>query len=171
VVVNSGFYQYAFARNSRNDLIYYVRYPSPGSDSGTWWPGSAAVWNAGNLTQKFGVAFQITGDLHAVADSNSWGIHVFGRNANNELIHYYWNHDTQDTDWHAENLTIAWPHVGLFFNIIDGLTVTNGPDGNSLHAFGRNADHELVHYYRLGQAAWRADILTFYSGIGSAFLM
>jgi hypothetical protein len=76
--VNSGLLQYVFARNANDELIYYQRFSTD------------RAWGAGNATRGLDHnLWQIAGELHAVADANSWGVHVFWRNANNELIHYW----------------------------------------------------------------------------------
>jgi hypothetical protein len=124
---------------------------------------------AGNATRELGLdhnVFQIAGDLHALADANDAGVRLFWRNANNELIHSYFNPVGFS---YVENVTAGWPHVGSTFNIVDGLTAVLGPDGNSQHVFGKNANGELIHYYLQG-GRWTAEDLTLYQYAGPAYI-
>jgi hypothetical protein len=156
--VNKGVLQFVFARNANNELIYYQTYPLAALPV-------VKAWFAGNATRELGLdqhVFQIAGDLHALADTNDAGVHLVWRNANNELIHYYFN---PSGFRYAENVTVGWPHVGSTFNIVDGLTAVLGPDGNSQHVFGKNANGELIHYYLQG-GRWTAEDLTLYQFAG-----
>jgi hypothetical protein len=159
--VNNGLLQYVFARNANNELIYYQRFTNN------------LAWRAGNATRGLDHnVFGIAGDLHAVADANSWGVHVYWRNARNELIHYWMSLGKPYDDFppsYADNVTAGWPHVGSTFNIVDGLTTVIGPDGDSHHVFGKNANGELVHYYRNASGVWRAEDLTYYPYTGPAY--
>jgi hypothetical protein len=98
--------------------------------------------------------------------------HSFGRNADDDLIHYYWY---PAAGWQAENLTQR-PNIGNDFRIQrpHGLKVINGPTYDAgapvQHVFGRNSSGHLIHYYWIKSLGWAAENLTTgYSNIGTAY--
>jgi hypothetical protein len=158
--------QHAFGRNEAGELIHYYWSRHPG-------------WVAENLTQypSIGPAFQIASeprvsDLYIYdryGDVTTAALHVFGRNAAGELIHYYWS---EQAGWEgAENLT-QYPNIGPAFQIASEPSIINRDTLGlqpSQHAFGRNAPGELIHYYWSSQPGWAAENLTDYPNIGPAF--
>jgi hypothetical protein len=152
--------QHVFARNGVGDLIHY------------WWWAQEG-WQAENLTTGYpniGTRYRIVSNpvvtnLH-VGDVPTQ--HAFARNANGELIHYYWS---AQQGWQAENLTTGYANIGNRYLIAGDPTVIHLRTGEtpSQHAFARNAESELIHYSWSAQQGWKAENLTRYSNIGSAY--
>lgn len=150
--------QHAFARNVVGALIHY------------WWSAQAG-WEAEDLTQyaNIGNGFRIAGNPVVinlrVGDTPTQ--HAFGRNGSNELIHYWWN---AQEGWQAESL-IRYANIGNAFRIASGPVVVNFASGDAptQHAFARNGDSELIHYWWRALEGWRAENLTRYANIGTAF--
>src|SRR5262249_8474988 len=98
--------QHVFARNALGNLIHYYWSPSPG-------------WQAENLTSRsnIGTAYRITTGLKVINgptyDNGVLVQHVFGRNSNGDLIHYYW---IISQSWAAENIT-GYSNIGPGFRI------------------------------------------------------
>jgi hypothetical protein len=150
----------SFGRNADGDLIHYW-----------WWMEEG--WKAENLTQysNVGEAYRIASDPVVMnlwnQDTLELSQHVFGRNAANELIHYWWG----DRDsWQAENLT-RYPNIGNSHRIALPPVVTAHGSGDTLtqHAFALNASGELIHYWWWAQGGWQAENLTRYANIGAAY--
>jgi hypothetical protein len=150
--------QHAFARNGNGELIHYYWSPQPG-------------WAAENLTQyaNIGAAFRIAGDPEVVnlQSGNVPTQHVFARNANGELVHYYWS---PQPGWAAENLT-QYANIGAAFRIAGDPQLVNLQSGDvpSQHAFARNGNGDIIHYYWSPQPGWAAENLTQYPNIGASF--
>ena len=94
--------RHAFARDSGNNLIMYLESLT---DPDSWQPE--------NLSARFPTRFTsgrlgIAGTPRPVGDWNPVRGDVFGRNADGELVHYWW----LGGEWHAENLTTG-PHAAL----------------------------------------------------------
>jgi hypothetical protein len=151
-------FQHVFGRNAAGELIHYYWSPQPS-------------WAAENLTQRptIGAAHQIASDPAVVyyQDGGIPYVHVFGRNAAGELIHYYWS---PQPGWAAENLTQR-PTIGAAFQTASDPAVVYYQDGGIpyVHVFGRNAAGELIHYYWSPQPGWAAENLTQRPTIGAAF--
>jgi hypothetical protein len=135
---------------------------------GFYW-SPQGVWAAADITQATVEAYCIASD--PVVDSFLSGPtptqHVFGRNANGDLIHYYWS---SQPGWGAENLT-QYQKIGAAFRIASDPVVDSflsGPTPTQ-HVFGRNANGDLIHYYWSPQPDWGAENLTLYQKIGAAF--
>jgi predicted acylesterase/phospholipase RssA len=150
--------EHVFGRNAAGDLIQYYWSPQPS-------------WAAENLTQRanIGNAYRIAGD--PAADSFLSGDtpteHVFGRNADGDLIHYYWS---PRPSWAAENLTQR-ATIGNAYRIAGAPVAVSFLNGNvpEEHVFGRNAAGNLIHYYWTPQASWAAENLTQRAATGAAF--
>jgi hypothetical protein len=150
--------QHVFAHNADSELIHYYWSPQPG-------------WAAENLTQyqRIGAAYRIVSDPKVIslqAGNIPAAQHVFARNANGELIHYYWS---PELGWAAENLT-QYQRTGAAYQIAGYPEVINLQVGALLmqHVFARNANGELIHYYWSPQLGWAAENLTQYQRIGAA---
>ncbi len=136
-------------------------------------------WATEDLSQRLedegdlgGAEIRIAGDPVAInGDSaHNYGVrsqHVFATNVDGHLAHYYW---TNVDSWAAENLT---DRTGAGSDgEIDGVPmVINGPiRGNggvrSMHVFGRNQTHDLVHYWWINYAGWQFENLTAKFGNG-----
>jgi hypothetical protein len=150
--------EHVFGRNAAGDLIQYYWSPQPS-------------WAAENLTQRatIGNAYRIAGD--PAADSFLSGDtpteHVFGRNADGDLIHYCW---APQPSWSAENLTQR-ATIGNAYRIAGAPVAVSFVNGNvpEEHVFGRSAAGDLIHYYWTPQASWAAENLTQRAATGAAF--
>ena len=152
--------QHVFARNTAGDLIHY------------WWWAQQG-WRAENLTTEYptiSTGYRILGDpvvtnLHIGEVPTQ---HAFARNANGELVHYYWS---AQQGWQAENLTTGYPSIGDRYRIASDPAVIRLRAGETptQHAFARNANSELIHYYWSAQQGWQAENLTRHSSVGSAY--
>ena len=134
---------HVFGRNAAGELIHYYWSPKPG-------------WAVENLTARanIGTAFQFASDP-VVAQRLPDELHVFGRSAAGELIHYHWS---SGPGWAAENLT-ARANIGNAFQFArDPVVALRLPD--ELHVFGHNAVGELIHYYWSPEPGWSAQNLT-----------
>src|SRR5262249_5101271 len=138
--------------------IHYYWSPQPG-------------WAAENLTQyqNIGTTFRIANDP-VVINLQSGDIptqHAFARNGNGDLIHYYWS---PEPGWAAENLT-QYQNIGIHQRIASDTAVVNLASGHipTQHAFARNGNGDLIHYYWSSQPSWAAENLTQYQNIGTAF--
>ena len=141
--------QHVFARNISTELVHYYWSPQPG-------------WQAENLAQycSIGQEFRFVDNLVVLNGPSTEAQHAFARNADNELLHYYWS---PQPGWQAENLTRR-DNIGSRFRFVADLAVVNlvvsGQGYTAQNAFGRNADGELVHYYWSPEPSWQAENLT-----------
>lgn len=162
--------QHVFGRNSSGHLIHYYWFKQGG-------------WAAENLTTgraNIGTAYRIFGEPEVInlQSGNIPMQHVFARNSDGDLIHYYWS---PGDSWQAENLTEQLlKHLDTNdrtpYRLQHGLKVINGPtyslDAPVQHVFGRNSKGELIHYYWFKQGGWKVENLTRdRSNIGDDFLM
>src|SRR6516162_5113992 len=150
--------QHVFGRNADGDLIHYYWSPAPS-------------WAAEDLTSRatIGTAFRLASDP-VVVNLQSGGVptqHVFGRNADGDLIHYYWS---PAPSWAAEDLT-SRATIGTAFRLASDPGVSNLQSGDvpTQHVFGRNAGGDLIHYYWSPAPSWAAENLTTRATIGTAF--
>ena len=149
---------HVFGLDALGELVHYY-----------WSPEYS--WDAGNLTSTIGASsqFRLSGDPAAINlwDSNTPTQHVFGRNSEGDLVHYYWS---PQASWAAENLT-ARSGIGEASRLVgDPIAVNLDLDNTpTQHVFGRASEGDLVHYYWSPQASWAAENLTARSGIGEAF--
>ena len=79
---------------------------------------------------------------------------AFARRAG-DLIHYWW---WTQGGWQAENLT-QYANVGTARRIASDPVVIDLRSGESptQHAFARNSDGELIHYWWSAEWGWRAE--------------
>ncbi len=136
--------RHAFARDSGNNLIMYLESLT---DPDSWQPE--------NLSARFPTRFTserlgIAGTPRPVGDWNPVRGDVFGRNADGELVHYWW----LGGEWHAENLTTgphaALPRPPLTANPIfsgDPEAVVSHQDGYLRHDVFARTGGQLVHYW------------------------
>jgi hypothetical protein len=145
--------QHVFASNVAGELIHYYWSPQPS-------------WAAENLTQD--PAYRLAGRPSVInLQSGEPMQHVFARNADGELVHYYW---WPQPGWAAENIT-KYPNIGPASRFVGDPRVINLQSGDlpTQHVFARNAAGELVHYYWSPQPGWAAENLTRYPNIGAAY--
>ncbi|MEW6736075.1 MAG: hypothetical protein AB1489_32580, partial [Acidobacteriota bacterium] len=146
--------QHVFGKNSNGDLIHF------------YWSQQNG-WAAENLTTGYaniGTSYRISGNPVVINGPND-GQHVFGRNINGDLIHYYWS---RQAGWAAENLTTGYANIGTNFRISQDPVVVLGP-GAAHHVFSRNSNGDLIQYYWFPQPGWAAENLTQYANIGTSF--
>jgi hypothetical protein len=153
-------------RNAAGQLIHLF-------ESG-WIPSNTGecIWQGENVTQDIAQRFPNSGDftfgsdLNILNAPNSYVEHAFARNSANQLIHYWYLADVQG--WGAENLTTKYPNCPEC-RIFGNLAVVNGGDNTTQHAFGTNANNELIQYWWDPWSSWHDENLTARANIGPAF--
>jgi len=101
--------------------------------------------------------------------------HVFARNSSNQPIHY-WSfaacnpcaNSNAVQRWAGENLTTNYPNCSEC-RIFGNLAAINGGDNTTQHAFGTNANIELIQYWWDPWFSWHGENLTARTNIGPAF--
>jgi hypothetical protein len=143
-----------FARSTTGSLIHY------------WWT-PRTNWQNEDLTAQLGGP-ALEGDPVPVlgyqnrSQFGSLRHDVFGRNAANQLIHYWW---TVQTGWRAENLTTMTGGPAIHDNTIDVLV--SRQNGYLRHdVFARNNAQQLIHYWwsAAPPSGWHAENLTQITG-------
>ncbi|MCB1771800.1 MAG: hypothetical protein KDJ31_19195, partial [Candidatus Competibacteraceae bacterium] len=125
-------------------------------------------WAAENLTtgrSNIGTQFRLASDpvvVNLLQDGVERSQHVFGRNSNGDLIHYYW---FPSRSWAAENLTTGRSNIGTQFRLASDPVVVNLlQDGStkewSQRVFGRSSKGDLIHYHWSPSTSWSAENLT-----------
>ena len=149
--------EHVFARNTNGDLIEYY-----------WEPQYGCARE--NLTQytTIGTAYRIVSDpaVDQYLVGGHPSLHVFARNTNGDLIQYYWEPQYGG----AQNLT-QYTTIGTAYRIVSDPAVDQYLVGGhpSLHVFARNTNGDLIQYYWEPQYGWRAENLTQYTTIGTAY--
>jgi hypothetical protein len=120
-----------FGRDGTGQLIHY------------WWTEFTGGWAPENLTAKTG-GVSLATDPVAVQTYETVGRprhDVYGRDANGNLLHYWW---TMQQGWRFENLTTLTGGPGLT-GTVDVVTAGLGSTMRQ-DVFGRTSAGDVVHY-------------------------
>jgi hypothetical protein len=121
-----------------------------------------ALWRSG--IHLCAAAMLLSGASAALAQTEET---AFARNSAGDLIQYYWS---AQPGWAATNLTKS-PLIGTAFRIASDPQAITLEVGHveTRHVFARNGAGDVIHYYWSAQPGWRAENLTSYPNIGTAF--
>ncbi len=133
-----------FATNSSRELIHY------------WWTSNAG-WDSENLTwpsRRPSIVSRLTGVSFSRGDRIGYQTHIFGRDGNNHLIHYWWH---ARAGWDAEDLTAR----------TGGPSITSDPEvnhswssGSPIEVLATNTNGHIIRYWSYSTNMWDHDNLT-----------
>lgn len=147
-----------------NTVTLHLKYsPSEGLNTAMWGLQVMASrqpvpgWAAEDVTarQDIGPDYAIAGDPTAFrVDVASH--HVYARNQNGDLVHYYWSADA----WGGENLT-ARASIGTTYRMGgDPVVMCTQCPGGAQHVYARAMNSDLIHYAYSVSGGWTAEDVT-----------